>query len=374
MTRKPIFDTMEYMNGCMRRIIAGGLTGIAIFFIVGAFFSAMAADPPRAAANAAANGSDLYTARYLPDILEGAQGPGEMVFLIYQYLMGLVGIVAVGVIIYGGVLRTVSADPGKIKVSNDYIKNALKGIVLLFGAQVIFNTINPNIIDIARIQKALQPTEKITPRQFQETAIAFTDTEAAAGAQEWAGESVLERVRFGGDVISENNAADRLNAIGGGTLVKGCESQSQISASCLCTAEERPRGKKANGTGCVSFVGAKDKTMKEIVGLGKALGSGLIVTSVTDGHGTAGLTGSAHNTGDKFDIRPLDSVTNYIKSNFTKLSLGTDWMDPQPRTPKLERYQNPKTGAIYVLETNRPGRGAHWDVDTRPNAPAAEEG
>ena len=355
----------------MRRVVAGGMMGITVFFIMGVVFSAMAADPPMAAATASSSASELYTPRYLPDILKGAQGPGEMIFLIYKYLMGLVGIVAVGVIMYGGVLRTVSADPGKIRVSNEYIKNALKGIVLLFGAQVIFNTINPNIIDIARIQKALQPTEKITPKQFTETAITLTDAEAAAGAQEWAKESVFERASFGGDVISEANAAARLNAIGGGTLVKGCEGQAQISAGCLCTGAERPTGKKANGAGCVSFMGATDKTMKEIVGLGKTLGSGLIVTSVTDGHGVAGLTGSAHNTGNKFDMRDLAPANNYIRTNFTKMSSVPDWKD---KTKMLERFKNPTTGAIYTFEPKLGTRGAHWDVDTRPSAPPAEEG
>ena len=125
-------------------------------------------------------GSDLYTPRYLPPIVQGAQGPGDLVFLIYKYLMGLVGIVAVGTIIWGGILRTTSSDMGKIKASDEYIKNAIKGIILLFGAQVLFNTINPNIIDIQRIQKALQPMEKITPKQFTATSIEFASSSEEA--------------------------------------------------------------------------------------------------------------------------------------------------------------------------------------------------
>lgn len=154
------------------------LIGVAVYSIdlVSAQSTANATPP-------AQTSGGLYTPRYLPPVVQGAQGPGDLVFLIYKYLMGLVGIVAVGVIIYGGVLRTISADPGKIKVSNEYIKNAIKGIVLLFGAQVIFNTINPNIIDIARIQRALQPTERLTPQQFIQAAIGIpTDATSTATA------------------------------------------------------------------------------------------------------------------------------------------------------------------------------------------------
>lgn len=130
-------------------------------------------------------GSELFTPRYLPNILLGAKGPADMIFFLYKYLLGLVGIVAVGVIIYGGVLRTVSADMGKIRASNEYIRNALKGIVLLFGAQVLFNTINPNIVDFPRIQKAIQPKEKFVPNVFTGVDIGFApegSTSTGAGS------------------------------------------------------------------------------------------------------------------------------------------------------------------------------------------------
>lgn len=149
-----------------RRIFLIGAIVIALFLILNILPITIIEAASTASSSPAPEVNTNYTTRYLPDILKGAAGPADMVFLIYKYLMGLVGVVAVGVIMYGGVLRTISADPSKIKVSNEYIRNAIKGIVLLFGAQVLFNTINPNIIDIARIQKALQPQEKINPKPF----------------------------------------------------------------------------------------------------------------------------------------------------------------------------------------------------------------
>lgn len=327
-------------------------------------------------ASAAPSGKDLYTPRYMPDILKGAQGPAEMVFLIYKYLMGLVGIVAVGVIIYGGVLRTISADPGRIKVSNEYIKNALKGIVLLFGAQVLFNTINPNIIDIARIQKALQPAEKITPKQFTETGISLSDEESAsiygtpeeraaqrqqfANMEQWAKESAFERSRYGGYVgtsKSQENSLARMQNAGVG-----------VKPGVLFLSRNAATGEISAASLAVEG---------ELVGLGKAVGSGKVtVTSVLDGHNTADLANSKHHQGIKFDIRDSDAggaaVTSYIRANFEKMPDGTDWVDGA----KIERYKNPATGAVYVHEypsktyRSKDGttktRSSHWDVDTAP--------
>lgn len=169
MTTFSFFDTMKHMKR-RSHIVAMGM--LVCFGLIATALLAPSAHAATAAATPAGFGGELYTPRYLPSsVTQGAQGPGDLVFLVYKYLMGLVGIVAVGVIMYGGVLRTVSAKSDKIKEADTYIKNAIKGIVLLFGAQVIFNTINPNIINIDRIQKAIQPDKKITPPA------AFTGTE-----------------------------------------------------------------------------------------------------------------------------------------------------------------------------------------------------
>lgn len=147
-------------NGGMKSIV-GMLFCMALFFGAVWVVNGATATVPSSGA-----GESLFTPRYLPNIIQGAKGPADMIFFLYKYLMGLVGIVAVGVIMYAGVLHTVSADIGKIKQSNEYIKNALKGIVLLFGVQVLFNTINPNIVDFPRIQEALQPKERFVPVDF----------------------------------------------------------------------------------------------------------------------------------------------------------------------------------------------------------------
>lgn len=154
------------------KIIIGGI--VSVMFCAVLFFGALTvvyADPGTVVTGASSTVTSsgqslLFTPHYLPNIVQDAKGPADMIFFIYKYLMGLVGIIAVGVILYAGVLRTISADMGKIKKSTELIKSALMGIVLLFGAQVLFNTINPNIVDFPRIQNALQPKERFVPSVF----------------------------------------------------------------------------------------------------------------------------------------------------------------------------------------------------------------
>lgn len=160
-----------------RQIIKASIPSVIACLFLLASATVFAADP--AASVVARSDESIYVTRYLPNILKGASGPGEMIFFLYKYLIGLVGIVAVGTIIWAGILRTISASQAKIQQSNQLIRNALKGIVLLFGAQVLFNTINPNIIDIPRIQKALTPQEKFTPTQFLFKNISLPDSTGA---------------------------------------------------------------------------------------------------------------------------------------------------------------------------------------------------
>ena len=55
----------------------------------------------------------------------------------YELALALSGVLALGMIIYAGILRVTSANnPSKVSESNDIIFNALLGIVLLFGAYI----------------------------------------------------------------------------------------------------------------------------------------------------------------------------------------------------------------------------------------------
>lgn len=74
----------------------------------------------------------------------------------YELALALSGVLALGMIIYAGILRVTSANsPSKVSESNDIIFNALLGIVLLFGAYILLNTINPELtkLEIPQLSK-----------------------------------------------------------------------------------------------------------------------------------------------------------------------------------------------------------------------------
>ncbi len=93
----------------------------------------------------------------LPSTIANSQSPGELVKNIYQYALGIVGLAALGAIIYGGILWIFSAGiPGNQAKAQEWIKGALWGLLLLLGAAVLFNTINPYIVDTGAIDASLK--------------------------------------------------------------------------------------------------------------------------------------------------------------------------------------------------------------------------
>ncbi len=88
------------------------------------------------------------------------QAPGELLKNIYNFSLIISGLLAFGAIVYGGILRATAGDnTQKIKDSNDWIKSAVIGLILLFGAYIILNTINPNllILDLPKLKEVETP-------------------------------------------------------------------------------------------------------------------------------------------------------------------------------------------------------------------------
>jgi len=73
----------------------------------------------------------------------------ELIGNFYQWALGIGGIVALGIIIFGGILYTIS--PGNSSRQGDaktWIGSAIVGLVLLFGSYAILNTVNPDLIKL----------------------------------------------------------------------------------------------------------------------------------------------------------------------------------------------------------------------------------
>ncbi len=78
---------------------------------------------------------------------EGVETPTELIRVIYIYALGIVSVVALMVMIYGGILYTASAgNTSKQQEAKNWITGAVLGLALLLGAYLILWTINPDLV------------------------------------------------------------------------------------------------------------------------------------------------------------------------------------------------------------------------------------
>jgi len=66
--------------------------------------------------------------------------------LVYRFMLGVGGFLAVGMIVWGAILISLSGGIDKVKEGKDYITSSLFGLALLFGSYLILKTINPNLV------------------------------------------------------------------------------------------------------------------------------------------------------------------------------------------------------------------------------------
>lgn len=78
-----------------------------------------------------------------------ASGPGEYIRLLFLYGLGIIGIVALFAIVFGGIryVTSGSSETGKAE-GKKWIIASLSGVILLFSSYLILNTINPNLVSL----------------------------------------------------------------------------------------------------------------------------------------------------------------------------------------------------------------------------------
>ncbi|MEK9154466.1 MAG: hypothetical protein AAB596_00095 [Patescibacteria group bacterium] len=92
-------------------------------------------------------------------------GSSGLVSKLYNYSLALVGVTALGAIIYGGILYTVSSgNASKQSEAVSWITGAVWGIVLLIGASLLLRTINPEILQL-REPEFVKPVIKTATKQ-----------------------------------------------------------------------------------------------------------------------------------------------------------------------------------------------------------------
>ncbi len=76
-----------------------------------------------------------------------ATNPCSYIFSFYTFALMIGGILAFGAIVYGGVKYTMAAgNPSGQSEGKEWVKGALLGLLLLVGAYLILNVVNPDIV------------------------------------------------------------------------------------------------------------------------------------------------------------------------------------------------------------------------------------
>ena len=127
----------------------------------------------RFAATAADCNGKICGLEFLPNTANGDLG--GLLTAIYYFLLGLVGISALIMFVWGGIEYMLAGDkdPGKAK---ERMKNAVYGLVLALTSYLILYTINPDLVSKLNIN--LNP---ITPQQRTDGGPPGTSTTTANG-------------------------------------------------------------------------------------------------------------------------------------------------------------------------------------------------
>lgn len=79
----------------------------------------------------------------------GTGGPGSFVANFYQFALAIGGVLAFGVIVYGGIKYMTSAgNPSGESDAKEWIEAALLGLLLLVGVYFILSVINPQLLNL----------------------------------------------------------------------------------------------------------------------------------------------------------------------------------------------------------------------------------
>jgi hypothetical protein len=87
---------------------------------------------------------------------ESGGNPSGLIGQFYKIALGAVGACALGVLIYGSILWTVSGAVSTKQDAKEWISAALWGLALLLAAYLILYTINPDLVSIGKTGGGLE--------------------------------------------------------------------------------------------------------------------------------------------------------------------------------------------------------------------------
>jgi len=88
-------------------------------------------------------------------VSKGTDTIAKYIRAIYQYGIGVVGILAAVVLMFGGLLwLTAGGDAGRVSEAKEWIKASLLGLVIALCSYIILLTINPDLVNFREIEVA----------------------------------------------------------------------------------------------------------------------------------------------------------------------------------------------------------------------------
>lgn len=231
---------------------------------------------------------------------------------IFVLLIGIAGVLAVIMIIVGGIkYMSTDAFSGKSE-AKDTIQNAILGLLLALSAWIILNTINPDILNI---------DIRLTPAPA-----APTQTGTGGG-----GNGTLP----GYDLTPQQIAEDaQIRA-----SLSGHNPPILVNNSSPCTTATQT-------TGCTNVVGLPASALNMLFAISTACGCSITITGGTEGgHQTHG-PGLA-----VFDLRPSANLNNFLAQ-----------FNPAAANPQ-DGTRVSRGGATYTYEVaDSNSSGNHWHV------------
>lgn len=272
--------------------------------------------------------------------------PGGFIATFYRIALGLVGGAALGVLIYGAILWTLSEAVSSKEEAKKWITGAIWGLALLLGAYLILYTINPDLVKIGKTQEFLDKLiRKVdVPKTLEEK------FEAQFSGQELS------------DMVTETTGPNSRLTERASRAYLG--DQFIVKNPC-------PEGQSEN---CVNLRYIRKAVLDEVITLrynAYGVAGPIKISGGTECSNNIHASGeNGHCDGSKIDVAPDSVIEQYIKdknqSGFRDVGIRRDF-DNAP----LTKYENPKTGAIYVFEPekklpNGKIRGAHLDIQVKP--------
>ena len=249
-------------------------------------------------------GIDVSCAKYqYPWCQEAEKGPGALVGRFYTIALGLAAAAALGVLIYGAILWTVSGAVSSKKDAMEWISGAVWGLVLLLGAYLILYTINPDLVKLKGPEELFK-MKSINLQSVSSPAVAGTVAPKAGGDAE-----IRQKL-------------------------------SQVSGGKITVNYPEPR---------TSLNGLQPTTIQGVLSLWNSCGKcDLVITAGTEtAYHAPGKFG--HASGYKVDLRPTDDLNSAIYNR-----IATSCRIPPPANTNCAGLD----GNTYRYETNP----NHWDV------------